>query len=128
MVNLLGNQVNKLILVSIPSVFKDDEPRLCKLIAIEPPGLWLEGADLNTTLFENARDRQSGAVFVPFSQIVYLLEGTITTKVAPTESELAAIKATRAARETTPKVVPAPSGRMHAPATKSARRLTRKAK
>ena|ERR1700722_4077490 len=134
MINLLGNQVNKLILVSIPSIFKGDDPQLCRLIAIEPPGLWLASEELNGTLLANIKDRQSGAVFVPFSQIVYLLEGRVTTKVAPTASELEAIIAAQTPGRPKPNVRSASSPPKHPPATKfarqtkSARHVTRKAK
>jgi hypothetical protein len=67
MINRLAHYINKPILVSMPSIFKDGKPRACKLVNVEPAGLWLENNP-------NA-DEPLATVFVPFTQIAYLGDG-----------------------------------------------------
>jgi hypothetical protein len=74
MVNMLSNYVNKTVLVSIPFVFKDGDPCACRLLAVEPAGLWLESAELREKMLPNADRRPKAAVFVPFAQMAYLIE------------------------------------------------------
>jgi hypothetical protein len=76
MINLLGSHVNKIVLVSIPFLFKDDDPRPCRLVAAETSGLWLEGAELTKRLFPDVERRTETVVFIPFTQIAYLVEDT----------------------------------------------------
>ena len=85
MINMLGHHVNKLVLVSIPSIFADSEPHICKLVGIEPSGLWLESEDLTRTIFPNTESGPVKNVFIPFAQIAYLVEDT-TTRPVPTPS------------------------------------------
>ncbi len=74
MIHMLGHYLNKLVLVSIPSIFGDDTARACKLTGIEPSGLWLESEDFATTLLEHDDKRAAPHVFIPFHQIAFLLE------------------------------------------------------
>ena len=83
MISILGHYVNKPVLVSIPPLFADGQPRACKLIGIEPGGLWLESEDLTKLAFPNADRRSAAKIFVPFTQIAYLVEGTTTPPVPP---------------------------------------------
>jgi hypothetical protein len=73
MINRLGHHINKPVLVSMPPLFADGKPRACKLIAVEPAGLWLENEDLTRRAFPDA-DGILATVFVPFTQIAYLAE------------------------------------------------------
>ncbi len=73
MVSRLGHSVNKAVLVSIPPIFSDVRPRDCRVIGLEPTGLWLESPDLWRIAFPDA-ERPPGAVFVPFTHIAYLVE------------------------------------------------------
>jgi hypothetical protein len=70
MISMLGHYLNKTVLVSIPAIFANDEPQPCKLIGIEPAGLWLGNDDLTRRAFAQAPEQR--AVFVPFPQIAYL--------------------------------------------------------
>jgi hypothetical protein len=72
-VSRLGHSVNKVVLVSIPLIFSDARPRDCRVIGLEPTGLWLESAELWHTAFPGD-ETPSGAVFVPFMHIVFLVE------------------------------------------------------
>jgi hypothetical protein len=74
MINRLGHHINKPVLVSMPSIFADEKPRACKLIGVEPAGLWLENEDLTRMALPDA-DESLAPVFVPFTQIAYLVEG-----------------------------------------------------
>ena|SRR5580704_4029721 len=87
MINILGHHVNKMVLVSIPSVFADATPRACRLVGVEVSGLWLESADLTTALFAASDDYQARTVFVPFTQISYLVSGEAPPPVAPTSTK-----------------------------------------
>ena len=73
MVSRLGHSVNKAVLVSIPPIFSDARPRDCRVVGLEPTGLWLESADLWRIAFPDA-ERPPSAVFVPFTHIAYLVE------------------------------------------------------
>jgi hypothetical protein len=72
MVGPLGCHVNKPILVSIPGLFGTGEPRYCRLVGVEPAGLWLEGDEL-ASVTGDASDLPVGPVFVPFVQIAFLI-------------------------------------------------------
>jgi hypothetical protein len=70
---------NKTILVCIPSLYDDKQPRPFTLVGIEPCGLWLESEDLASTLLSSDEKRSAPttlAAFVPFAQIAYVLDGT----------------------------------------------------
>lgn len=68
MINRLGHHINKPVLASMPSIFRDGKPRVCKLINVEPAGLWLENSDLTKMALPDA-DERLATVFVPFTQI-----------------------------------------------------------
>jgi hypothetical protein len=72
----LGQYHNKTILVSIPSLFDDDKPRLYKLVNIEPFGLWLESPELATRLVRPKEQHapETLAAFFPFARIAYVLD------------------------------------------------------
>ena len=74
MISRLGHHLNKPVLVSMPPLFADGKPRSCKLIGIEPAGLWLENEDLTRRAFP-AADGSLAPIFVPFTQIAYVVEG-----------------------------------------------------
>jgi hypothetical protein len=71
---MLSNYVNKIVLVSTPFVFKEGDPCPCRLVAVETAGLWLESAELREKMLPNAEGRAEAAIFVPFTQIAYLVE------------------------------------------------------
>jgi hypothetical protein len=73
MVNKLGHLVNKPVMVSIPAILGGAEPRSFRLVGLEPAGLWLEATDLSGTAISTA-GLLPAALFVPFTQIAYLLE------------------------------------------------------
>jgi hypothetical protein len=68
MTSMLGHHMNKSVLVSIPSIFGNTEPRHCRLVGIETAGLWLE-SDHFSRLVGGSSDAPPALVFVPFSQI-----------------------------------------------------------
>jgi hypothetical protein len=75
----LGHSLNKIVSVSIPSVFGDELPRVCTLVGIEAGGVWLQITDPNFRLFRADKSQVAPAkssVFVPFAQIAYLLDST----------------------------------------------------
>jgi hypothetical protein len=72
MVRILGHHVNKPVLVSVPPIFGKSEPQRCRLVGIEPAGLWLESEHLSRKAFPDA-DPPPTPVFVPFTQIAYLI-------------------------------------------------------
>jgi hypothetical protein len=74
MIHMLGHYLNKVVLVSIPSIFGDDTSRACKLTGIEPSGLWLESEDFAKALLHPDDKRAAPHVFIPFHQIAFLLE------------------------------------------------------
>lgn len=76
MINLI-TYLNKTILVCIPSVFEDGQPRPFKLIGIELFGLWLESEELAQRLQPQRREDSSAAnyaVLFPFAQISYIVD------------------------------------------------------
>ena len=72
MVSILGHHVNKPVLVSIPPLFGNGELHRCQLVGIEPAGLWLESEGLSRIAFPDA-DPRPATVFVPFTQVAYLI-------------------------------------------------------
>jgi hypothetical protein len=73
----LGHYLNATVLVAIPSIFKDDEPRSCKLIGLEAAGLWLQSEELNRLLGSTGKiqvEPTTTTAFIPFSQIAYMLD------------------------------------------------------
>jgi hypothetical protein len=73
MISTLGHHLNKTLLVSIPSMFENGDPRACTLTGIEPSGLWLESREWSK-LLPSGDKRAVTHIFVPFAQIAYLLE------------------------------------------------------
>ena len=75
----LAQFFNKTILVCIPSLYDDKQPRPFTLVGIETCGLWLESEDLASTLLSSDKRRPPPttlAAFVPFAQIAYVPDGT----------------------------------------------------
>jgi hypothetical protein len=75
----LAHFLNKTILLCIPSLYDDKQPRPYTLVGIEPCGVWLESEDLASTLLTSEKRRPPPttlAAFVPFAQIAYVLDGT----------------------------------------------------
>jgi hypothetical protein len=84
MVSALGHHLNKIMLVSIPSIFGDLEPRTCTLTGIEVSGVWLVSPDLARKFSYLDDNTPAPSIFVPFSQIAFLLEpGLIKRTDAP---------------------------------------------
>jgi hypothetical protein len=75
----LANYLNKTVLVSIPALSDDDDqPRPFTLVAIEPCGLWLDIEELADKWLPSDKERPSSstrAAFVPFAQILFILDG-----------------------------------------------------
>jgi hypothetical protein len=78
MTNMLEHLVNKIVRVSVPFLFKDSGPCPCRLVAVETCGLWLAGAELAEKLFPDAEKQIEPVVFIPFTQIAYLIEAPPT--------------------------------------------------
>jgi hypothetical protein len=76
-ISSLSHHINKIILISIPSIFEDNHPRACTLVGIEVSGLWLESPDLAEKLLHPDDKRAAASIFVPFAQIAYLLEPAV---------------------------------------------------
>jgi hypothetical protein len=73
----LGLSLNKVVSVSIPSLFGDVLPRVCTLVGADTGGVWLQITDPSFKLFRNDKGTAAPAnpnVFVPFAQIAYLLD------------------------------------------------------
>lgn len=87
MKNMLGHHVNKSVLVSVPSIFSDDDAHSCVLLGIEPSGLWLESEELTEALFAKTEMEGIRKVFIPFAQIRYLVEGTTTPSLLSDEDD-----------------------------------------
>jgi hypothetical protein len=71
-VRILAHHVNKAVLVSIPPLFGNSAPQLCRLVGVEPGGLWLESEPLWRAAFPDS-ELPLAMVFVPFAQIAYLI-------------------------------------------------------
>ena len=108
MINRLGHHINKPVLVSMPPVFADGKPRACKLIGVEPAGLWLENEDLTRMAFPDA-DESLVVIFVPFTQIAYLAKGTTTPLVPAAGKDSTSAAPTPQRRERRRRNVPAAS-------------------
>jgi hypothetical protein len=76
MINLLGQHLNKSVSVSIPIIFKDEASHACKLVGIEVSGLWLESEEFGSMLFPNLKESEPPRIFVPFGQILFLVEAS----------------------------------------------------
>jgi len=85
MAHNLAHHLNKMVVVCVPSVFGDKQPRRCKLKSIEASGLWLESEDLADILSRDDKKSASPTsltAFVPFHQITYLWDGMTPTNPA----------------------------------------------
>lgn len=100
MIKMLDHHVNKIVMVSIPSMFGDDEPRNCRLVGVEVPGLWLESQEFSGALAAPDAHQHLPAVFVPFTQIVYLIGAEVPPSMARNSSEE---PSSRPARTVSPK-------------------------
>jgi hypothetical protein len=72
----LGNFIQKMILVSIPGLSKDDQAYPYKLVGIEPHGLWLESEIFGKDFIAQEHGEpacEPFAAFVPYAQIAYVL-------------------------------------------------------
>jgi hypothetical protein len=87
MVRILGHHVNKLVLVSIPPIFGQSEPQRCRLVGTEPAGLWLESEHLSRKAFPNTEAPRT-PIFVPFTQIAYLIGAPVVPPPADEPTEL----------------------------------------
>jgi len=87
MINSLGRLLNKLVSVSIPSLFDDSRPRECALAGIEASGLWLEGPELAKKRLHGDSDNPESPIFVPFAQIFYLIEAESMQQFSEKETE-----------------------------------------
>lgn len=90
MINTLGHHLNKILLVSIPSIFEDDHPRACTLTGIDVSGLWLESQDLADKVLHPDDQRVGVRIFVPFARIAYLLEPAAAMHSVPAPDRQAA--------------------------------------
>jgi hypothetical protein len=72
----LAHLLNRLLLVSIPSIFEDREARVCRIVGIEASGLWLRGEDLSMKVGDPPDDANAD-IFVPFTQIMYVREAKV---------------------------------------------------
>jgi hypothetical protein len=78
----LAHSVGRLVLVAIPAFFGDEESRQCRLVDLELSGVWLQGDDVEERLSSLEQVTPPAAmradvpteVFVPFEQIVYLVD------------------------------------------------------
>ena len=82
MLNMMSYHLNKHVLVSIPGILGDGPPRRCLLTGIEPFGLWLENEELFRLAFSDDK-RPSTIVFVPFTQIAYLVAAPVAPVAGP---------------------------------------------
>lgn len=72
----LSQYFNKTLLVCIPFLFEDRQPRRFKLVGLEESGLWLESEELADPLQypEEAKSpEKTVAAFVPFSHIAFVM-------------------------------------------------------
>jgi len=74
----LAQSLNRTVLVAIPAFFGDEETRACKLVEIEPAGLWLACDDLKDRLSPAHEISAAWTApvigFFPFAQILYLVD------------------------------------------------------
>jgi hypothetical protein len=80
MVSALGHHLNKTVLVAIPSIFGNVEPRTCTLTGIEVSGVWLVSPELARKFSHPGDKRPTPSIFVPFAQIACLLEPGLTDR------------------------------------------------
>ena len=79
MVTKLAELLNKSVLVCIPLLHDDRQPRPYTLTGIELSGLWLESEEFASALTPSGKEQTTPralAVFVSFAQIAYVLEAT----------------------------------------------------
>ncbi len=108
--------LNRMVLVSIPSLFEGGAARPFRLLDIEAQGLWLQSEELSRRLLSDemqALVSAEPAVFVPFAQIAGVLAPTkalpsppVNVRVSPKASALPPASAGASA---SPKAAPAPS-------------------
>jgi hypothetical protein len=88
----LAQFFNRTILVCIPSLYDDGQPRPYTLVGIEPEGLWLESEEFVSRLLPPDNEQSSLrtlAAFIPFAQILYVLDGTYLLTPAQSSALLA---------------------------------------
>jgi hypothetical protein len=82
-ISALAHHLNKIVLVAIPSIFGDEQPKPCTLLGIEGSGVWLESTDLAKKLLGPKEKRSHVPIFVPFTQVVYLIEPDLNSDPNP---------------------------------------------
>ncbi len=74
----LAHNLNRTVLVAIPSFFDDDDARECRLVDVDSAGLWLACDELKDRLgpAREIAGEWSGPVtgFFPFTQILYVVD------------------------------------------------------
>jgi hypothetical protein len=86
--HIMSYHLNKQVLVSIPEILGDGEPRRCRLTGVEPFGVWLESEDLSRIAFSND-ERPLAMIFVPFTRIGYLVGAPAAVRSAVTADPVA---------------------------------------
>jgi hypothetical protein len=79
MVPKLAELMNKAVLVCLPFLHDDRQPRPYTLTGIESSGLWLESEEFASRFTPPGEERTTPralAAFVSFAQIAYVLEAT----------------------------------------------------
>jgi len=90
MVNMLGHQVGKTVLVSMPSLFDNGRLLPCRVLGIEISGLWLQSEKLMNTLAPDVDVYRMAKIFVTFTQIAFLIEQASVRAPAVTPKQEAA--------------------------------------
>ncbi len=110
----LNASLNRPVLVAIPALFADTEVRRCRLVGVEPSGLWLVAVELANAI--QPRAERAGAeteappaIFVPFAQIA----AVVPVAAAPVDAAIglkpaAAAESTRPTGSTPPLAATAP--------------------
>jgi hypothetical protein len=75
MSSMLGRYLNRNVRVSIPTLFPDGPSCVAELVAVERSGVWLESPALTHVVYPDTPP-ESARVFIPFTQIAYIVGET----------------------------------------------------
>jgi hypothetical protein len=84
----MANFINLRVLVSMP-LFRDGALVTCTVVGAESSGLWLESEELFEDLGLNPGQHRASCIFVPFTQIKFVMEAAVKERAQPDQPEAA---------------------------------------
>lgn len=86
----LGHYVNRRIMVSLPDLLGTPDPLTCVLISNEIAGIWISSPELAEKFYPSAPDGHTPPIFVPFTQVGFVISAESPQPPSASKSSAAA--------------------------------------